>query len=98
MLRLLVHLHALAVATTHHAGRRLTGHLGPDHRVGHPGPPDRPHGRVLGGDAGQTTAEYALVLLGAAAIAALLITWASKSGAIGKLFDAVLSSVLGSVK
>ena len=38
------------------------------------------------------------MLLGAAAIAALLITWASKSGAIGKLFDAVLSSVLGSVK
>jgi len=38
------------------------------------------------------------VLLGAAAIALLLITWASKSGAIGALFDAVLSSVLGSVR
>ena len=48
-------------------------------------------------DRGQTTAEYALVLLGAAAIAALLITWASKSGAVGRLFDAVLSHVIGSV-
>jgi len=54
--------------------------------------------RALPRDAGQTTAEYALVLLGAAAIAVLLITWASKSGAIGALFDAVLSSVLGSVR
>jgi ABC-type spermidine/putrescine transport system permease subunit II len=51
----------------------------------------------LRSDAGQTTAEYALVLLGAVAIAALLITWASKSGAIGKLFDAVMSHVIGSV-
>jgi hypothetical protein len=54
--------------------------------------PDR-----LAGDTGQTTAEYALVLLGAAAIAALMIAWASESGAIGELFDAVLSHVIGSV-
>jgi hypothetical protein len=58
-------------------------------------PVDRP--RRLAGDRGQTTAEYALVLLGAAAIAALLIAWASKSGAVGQLFDAVLSHVIGSV-
>lgn len=49
------------------------------------------------GAAGQTTAEYALVLLGAAAIAALVVTWATKSGAIGKLFEAVLSHVIGAV-
>ena len=37
------------------------------------------------------------MLLGAAAIAALMIAWASKSDAIGELFDAVLSHVIGSV-
>ena len=44
--------------------------------------------------AGQTTAEYALVIVGAAALAALLLVWASGSGAIGRLFDAVLGRVL----
>src|SRR6266545_2073965 len=41
-------------------------------------------------EVGQTTAEYALVILGAAAIGALLIAWATKSHAIGKLFDEVV--------
>lgn len=50
------------------------------------------------GDAGQTTAEYGLVLLGAAGIAVLLVAWATKSGAIGKLFDAVMDNVIGRVK
>jgi hypothetical protein len=50
------------------------------------------------GDAGQTTAEYGLVLLGAAGIALLLVGWATKSGAIGKLFDAVMENVIGRVK
>ena len=45
-------------------------------------------------EAGQTTAEYALVILGAAAIGALLIAWATKSHAIGKLFDEVVEKVL----
>lgn len=45
-------------------------------------------------EAGQTTAEYALVILGGAAIATLLITWATQSHAIGKLFDTVISRVL----
>ncbi|HEX6311482.1 MAG TPA: DUF4244 domain-containing protein [Acidimicrobiia bacterium] len=45
-------------------------------------------------EAGQTTAEYALVILGAAAVAALLIAWAGKSHAIGKLFDEVIGKVL----
>jgi len=43
---------------------------------------------------GQTTAEYALVILGAAAVATLLITWATQSHAIGKLFDEVIGKVL----
>jgi len=94
MLRPLVHLQVLAVLLA----RRATD---PSPRTPGPVDPDRALTSSVRrglGDAGQTTAEYALVLLGAAAIAALLITWASKSGAIGKLFDAVLSSVLGSVK
>lgn len=50
------------------------------------------------GDRGQTTAEYGLVLLGAAGIAMLLVVWATKSGAIGALFDTVMDSVIGKVK
>jgi len=46
-------------------------------------------------DAGQTTAEYALVLLGAAAIAVLIISWATKTNLIGKLFDFVIDHVMG---
>ncbi|HRW39689.1 MAG: DUF4244 domain-containing protein [Acidimicrobiales bacterium] len=46
---------------------------------------------------GQATAEYALVLLGAAAIALLLAAWAAKSGAISKLFDAVVDQLIGEV-
>lgn len=45
-------------------------------------------------DRGQATAEYALVLLGAAAIALLLATWAVKSGKVTALFDAVMDKLL----
>ena len=44
--------------------------------------------------AGQTTAEYALVILGAAAIATLLITWATNSHAVSSLFDKVVGKIL----
>ena len=54
--------------------------------------------RLRRDDRGQTTAEYGLVLLGAAGIALLLVGWATKSGAVGKLFDAVMDSVIGRVK
>jgi hypothetical protein len=43
---------------------------------------------------GQTTAEYALVILGAVALATLLITWATGSHAVSKLFDTVISKIL----
>ena len=43
---------------------------------------------------GQATAEYALVLLGAAAIALLLLAWATQTDAIGRLLDAILDSIL----
>jgi len=43
---------------------------------------------------GQTTAEYALVILGAAALATLVITWATNSHAISRLFDTVIERIL----
>ncbi len=52
--------------------------------------------RITAGEAGQSTAEYALVILGAVAIATLLITWATGSHAISQLFDTVISKVLPS--
>lgn len=45
----------------------------------------------------QTTAEYALVLLGAATVAMLLVAWAGESNRIGALFDAVMRSITGLV-
>ena len=54
----------------------------------------RSPGPRWGGDQGQTTAEYALVILGAAAIGTLVLTWATKSHVIGKLFDTVVGKIL----
>jgi hypothetical protein len=51
---------------------------------------------VVTGESGQSTAEYALVILGAVAIATLLITWATGSHAISQLFDSVIQKVLPS--
>lgn len=48
-------------------------------------------------DGGQATAEYALVLLGAASVALLLIAWAAKSGKINRLLDAVVNRLLDQV-
>ena len=45
-------------------------------------------------DRGQTTAEYALVLLGAAAVALVLVAWAAKSGKVTALLDGVMDKVL----
>ena len=43
---------------------------------------------------GQATAEYALVLLGVAAVALLVGVWAAKTNLIGKLFDLVFRKIL----
>lgn len=51
-------------------------------------------GRLNNNDRGQSTAEYALVILGAAGVALLLVAWTSKTNKIGKLLDTVLDSVL----
>jgi hypothetical protein len=51
-------------------------------------------------DLGQATTEYALVMLGAAAIALLVITWATAGGGagkIGRLFDRVLDGVVSRI-
>jgi len=42
---------------------------------------------------GQATAEYALVVVAAAVIAGALIFWATNTGALSSLFDAVISRV-----
>ncbi len=44
-------------------------------------------------DLGQATPEYALVILAAVALAATLIVWAKKSGAIAELFEFVIGKV-----
>ena len=43
---------------------------------------------------GQTTAEYALVILAAAAVAVVLIAWAHSSGRLPAFFDQVIDNVI----
>lgn len=59
----------------------------PDHHHAHRDPAGR--------EAGQATAEYALVLLGAAAVALLLIGWATTTDQVSRLFDFVIDQVIG---
>lgn len=47
---------------------------------------------------GQTSAEYALVLLGAAAIALLIGAWATRTNRLGRLLDAVFDSVISDAR
>ena len=54
--------------------------------------------RLAGDDRGQATTEYALVMLGAAVIALLVVGWATGGGGAGKighLFDRVIDAVTG---
>lgn len=46
---------------------------------------------------GQATVEYVLIMLGAAAVALLVLAWATGSGKIGALLDAVIDSITGQV-
>lgn len=51
-----------------------------------------------GADIGQATTEYALVLLGAALVALLVVGWATSGGGAGKighLFNRVIDAVAG---
>lgn len=49
------------------------------------------------GERGQATAEYALILLGAAAVAMLLVSWVTKTNRIANLLDAVFRHITGLV-
>ncbi|HEX6209061.1 MAG TPA: DUF4244 domain-containing protein [Actinomycetota bacterium] len=49
----------------------------------------------LGGSRGQTTAEYALVILAAAAIAIGLLAWARSSDRLPAFFDRIIDRILG---
>ncbi|HKX24989.1 MAG TPA: DUF4244 domain-containing protein [Actinomycetota bacterium] len=44
---------------------------------------------------GQTTAEYALVILAAAAIALVLLAWARSSGRLPAFFDQIIDQIVG---
>lgn len=46
---------------------------------------------------GQASAEYALVLLGVAAIALLVTAWAARTNRVGRLLDAVMDQLLDRV-
>jgi Flp pilus assembly pilin Flp len=48
------------------------------------------------GQNGQTTAEYALVLLAAAAVAFVLIAWAQTTDKLPSFFDQVIDDITGS--
>jgi Flp pilus assembly pilin Flp len=47
---------------------------------------------------GQTTAEYALVILAAAAIAIVLIAWARSSGKLPAFFDKIIDDITNSAQ
>ena len=72
--------------------------------IGKPGAPTSTRGRAIGvwrrfvgEERGQATVEYALVMLGAAAVAGMLLAWAVSSGVIGDLMSAVVDSVISDV-
>jgi Flp pilus assembly pilin Flp len=47
---------------------------------------------------GQTTAEYALVILAAVAVAVVLIAWARSSGKLPAFFDKIIDQVSGNAQ
>jgi Flp pilus assembly pilin Flp len=44
---------------------------------------------------GQASAEYALVILAAAAVALVLIAWAQSTGKLPEFFDSVIDDLMG---
>jgi hypothetical protein len=46
-------------------------------------------------ESGQTTAEYALVILAAAAVAIVLIAWARSTGKLPAFFDHIIDQISG---
>ena len=58
--------------------------------------PRRGRRTTMAREEGQTTAEYALVILAAAAIAVVLIVWARSSGKLPAFFDKIIDSITNS--
>jgi Flp pilus assembly pilin Flp len=54
--------------------------------------------RLRHDERGQATAEYALVLLGAAAVALLVVGWATHTDVIGKLLETVMKHITDQVQ
>ena len=52
---------------------------------------------AAGDERGQTTAEYALVFLAAAAVAFVLIAWATSTDKLTSLFDAIIDDIAGDI-
>jgi hypothetical protein len=50
--------------------------------------------RMERAEVGQSTAEYALVMIAAAAIGGLVLTWAHKTNLVSGLFNAVVKRFL----
>jgi hypothetical protein len=55
------------------------------------------HTTRMRADAGQTVAEYALVLLVAAAIAVAFLLWAKQTGKLDAFFDLIFDKLVNSV-
>ena len=70
----------------------MSDHVSINHRPA-PAPRRRTRRSFGAGDRGQTTAEYALVLIAAATIAMLVVAWAANTGAISGFFDEVIDRV-----
>jgi Flp pilus assembly pilin Flp len=49
--------------------------------------------RLIGEDEAQTTAEYALVILGAAAVAGALIAWAASGKSVKSFFTKIFDKL-----
>lgn len=66
------------------------------------GPPtscdDRGRTPAVCAELGQSSVEYAFVILVAAIVGSLAIAWATKTGAIGDLFDSMMNLVKGKAK
>ena len=54
--------------------------------------------RLRKSQGGQATVEYALIVLGAAAIALLVVAWAARTGRIDALMDRVFGSVTENIR
>lgn len=97
MTELFIRLHTWCLVVLAQPGDATRGQL--EHDV-HPATTPAASTHRCMADSGQATTEYALVMLGAAAVALLVITWATAGGGagrIGRLFDHVIDSVVSRI-